>query len=178
MSDEVGKVCELVTLQKENCKACTITTFLNNSHYFKKSEKHEHGPSATSGEIVQTISQIKQQARNTRDKPSKIIQNNIAVTPTNLLLYMPTKEALRMRIKRVRKNAMLPEPKTLEEIKIPITLRYTLSDESFLIEDSEYNQTLNDFAKDNYIQLNPSTIITDFELAVVNASSNIFLDNS
>ncbi|CAG8528022.1 4391_t:CDS:1, partial [Scutellospora calospora] len=39
---------------------------------------------------------------------------------------MPTKEALRMRIKYVRKNTISQEPKTLKEIDILIILHYTL----------------------------------------------------
>ncbi|CAG8754184.1 4105_t:CDS:2, partial [Dentiscutata erythropus] len=168
MSNEVDKVCELVILQKVNCKARAITTFLNNSHYLKKSRNHEYSSSATS-------------AHNTRNKPSKIIQHNIAATPTSLLLYISTKEALRIRIKCIRKNTILSKPKILEEIEISIILCYTLSapywvmDDTFKTVSSLFLATLyypytplNDFAKDNDIQLNSSTIITDFELAARN----------
>jgi hypothetical protein len=37
-------------------------------------------------------------------------------------------------------------------------------------------QDLNEFAKENNIELKPSTIITDFEQAIINASCSEFPD--
>ncbi|CAG8816805.1 7992_t:CDS:1, partial [Racocetra persica] len=59
--------------------------------------------------------------------PSKIIQNNIFTIPKNLSLYIPTPEALQIKIKCVRIATMLPQPQTLDEIDIPDSLRLTLN---------------------------------------------------
>ncbi|CAG8778478.1 3768_t:CDS:1, partial [Cetraspora pellucida] len=47
-----------------------------------------------SSKIAQVAAHIKQQAQNTQDALSNIIQNNITTIPKNLSPYMPTKEAL------------------------------------------------------------------------------------
>ncbi|CAG8817447.1 19390_t:CDS:1, partial [Cetraspora pellucida] len=79
--------------ESEYCKTQAITILLNGLHYLKKIDKHEHAPQTSSGEIAQVVACIKQQAWDTQDAPSKIIQNNIATIPKNLSPYMPTQEA-------------------------------------------------------------------------------------
>src|ERR1700722_997589 len=49
---------------------------------------------------------------------------------------MPTLNALRARIKRVRRSDIPPQPQTLDEINIPESLQLTLSGDSFLVKDS------------------------------------------
>ncbi|CAG8803227.1 18246_t:CDS:2 [Dentiscutata erythropus] len=133
--------------KSECCKGQAITTFSNNLHYLKKFIKHKnHAPEASSSDIA------------------KVIANNIATIPLNLSSYMPTHEALRMRIKWIRSAKTLPQPQTLEEINIPALLCLTLNRELFLIKDLEINQN----------KILPQTIITDFEQATIHASSDTF----
>lgn len=50
--------------------------------------------------------------------------------------YVPSNDALRQRIKRVRKDSFPPEPQTLAELSIPDSLKITLSGDQFLIRES------------------------------------------
>ncbi|CAG8612708.1 21391_t:CDS:2 [Racocetra persica] len=100
----MNEPCQLVISQKghsklmidepEYCKTRAITILLNGLHYLKKIDKYEHASQTGNGEIAQVVARIKQQARDTQDAPSKIIQNNITTIPKNLSPYMPTQEAL------------------------------------------------------------------------------------
>ncbi|CAG8794121.1 13850_t:CDS:1, partial [Dentiscutata erythropus] len=53
-------------------------------------------------EVTKVIASIKYQAHETRDTPSQIIQDNIATILLKLSSYIPTYEALYMRIKQIR----------------------------------------------------------------------------
>lgn len=50
---------------------------------------------------------------------------------------MASKEALRMRIKRIRRSERPPQPQTLDEVDVPLPFQYTLKGELFLIRDSQ-----------------------------------------
>ncbi|CAB4424840.1 unnamed protein product [Rhizophagus irregularis] len=67
--------CEKKRLEK--CKGRATTIFLNSKHYLKNFVDHHHSPQASKVKVAKTVAQIKQQARETRDKPVQIIQNNI-----------------------------------------------------------------------------------------------------
>src|SRR5437763_552494 len=121
--------------------------------------------------------------------------------------YMPSSNALRSRIKRVKRAEMPAQPQTIEEINVPDSLLmdgtfktvltvfcelYTIHAPiggvnsrilplvySLIISKSEeiYKnlfEELIEFAAENDIILQPSTILTDFELASINASRQIF----
>jgi hypothetical protein len=160
--------------------------------------------------------------------------------------YMPSSNALRARIKRVKRAEMPAQPQTIEEVNVPDSFRSTLDGDTFLIRDSEVGddrillfatqanirrlsqapfwvmdgtfktvptvfrqlytihapvggensrilplvyslmtsksgeiykclfEELVDFAADNDIILQPSIILTDFELASIKASHQVF----
>ncbi|CAG8690203.1 14886_t:CDS:1, partial [Cetraspora pellucida] len=123
--------------RSENCLGCAVTIFSNGSHFLKKTAKHEHSPQASSSEVAVIVECIKRQARETHDSPAQIIQNNIASVDKNLVSNMPSKDALRMRIKRIRSSEMPPQPQTLDEVNVPLPFQYTLKEELFLISDSQ-----------------------------------------
>jgi len=75
-------------------------------------------------------------AKTSRDKPAQIIQDTVTQMPESSHAYMPSKDALRQRIKRVRRGKHPPEPQTLEELSISPSLKITLSGEQFLIRES------------------------------------------
>lgn len=233
--------------KSEKCKGYAITILNDGSHYLQKFSNHTHAPQASSGNIAKTIADIKQQALATRDQPIQIIQNNIINISEETASNMPSRNALRMKIKRIRRTVIPSQPKTLDEINVPISLCYTLIGDLFLIKDIRINQErillfttktniqylsqakfwimdgtfktvptvfyqlytihapigtednsrilplvyalmtnkseelykrffqdLINFAEDNDIELKPSTIITDFEKAAINASHNEF----
>ena len=70
----------------------------------------------------------------------QIIQNNIVNLPEEISPYMPSQNALRMRIKRVRRTEMPSESQNLNEINIPDSFKITLSGNLFLVKDLTVNQ--------------------------------------
>ena len=54
----------------EECKGRAITIFLNELHYLQKFVDHNHAPQASSSDVAKNIFQIKQQACQTRDRPT------------------------------------------------------------------------------------------------------------
>ncbi|CAG8830048.1 5754_t:CDS:2, partial [Gigaspora margarita] len=123
----MNEICETVTSQKEKIKlnihGHAITVYSNGSHFFKKTAKHKHSLQASTKE--------------TRNSPAQIIQNNTVAVDENLVSSMPSKEALRMRIKHIRRSEMPPQPQTLDEVNVPLPFQYTLKRELFLIRDSQ-----------------------------------------
>ncbi len=232
--------------RKDNCKGRAITTFYNGSHYLKKFVEHDHSPQSSNAEVAKTIGQIKQKARAIRDKPVQIIQDITVNMLQEYYPYMPSSNALRSTIKRVKRAEMPAEPQTIEEVNIPDLLRLTLNGDTFLIRDcvigndrillfaTQANiqrlsrasfwlmdgtfktvptvfcqlytihapvggensrilplvfslitskseeiyknlfEELIDFAAENDLTLQPSIILTDFELASINASRHVF----
>jgi hypothetical protein len=230
----------------DNCKGRATTTFHNGLHYLKKFVEHDHSPQPSNAKVAETIGQIKQKARATRDKPIQIIQDITVNMSQEHHPYMPSSNALRSRIKRVKRAEMPAQPQTIEEINVPDSLCLTLNGDTFLIRDcvigndrillfaTQANiqrlsqasfwlmdgtfktvptvfrqlytihapvggensrilplvyslitskseeiyknlfEELIEFAAENDINLQPSTILTDFELASINASRQIF----
>ncbi|CAI2187507.1 6772_t:CDS:2, partial [Funneliformis geosporum] len=89
----------------------------------------------SNAEVAKNISQIKQKARITRDKPVQIIQDITVNISQEYYPYMPSSNALRSIIKRVKRAEMPAEPQTIEEVNIPDSLRLTLNGDTFLIRD-------------------------------------------
>src|SRR5437660_1659561 len=90
--------------KSENCKGRATTNFSNGLHYLKNFKDHNHSPQASSGDVAKAVARIKRQAHETRDRPVQIIQNNIVNLPEEISPYMPSQNALQMRIKRVRRT--------------------------------------------------------------------------
>jgi hypothetical protein len=116
----------------DNCKGRAITTFRNGSHYLKKFVEHDHSPQPSNAKVAKTIGQIKQKARATRDKPVQIIQDITVNMSQEYHPYMPSFNALRSRIKRVKLAEMPAQPQTIEEINVPDSLRSTLNGDTVM----------------------------------------------
>ncbi|CAB4424033.1 unnamed protein product [Rhizophagus irregularis] len=125
--------CEKKRLEK--CKGQATTIFLNSKHHLKNFVDHYHSPQASKVKVAKTVVQIKQQARETRDKPVQIIQNNIINMSQDDHPYMPSKNALRTTIKRVRRAELPPQPQNIGELNVPNPLCLTLNGDPFLVKD-------------------------------------------
>ncbi|CAB4480039.1 unnamed protein product [Rhizophagus irregularis] len=125
--------CEKKRLEK--CKGRATTIFLDGKHYLKNFVDHHHSPQASKVKVAKTVAQIKQQARETRDKPVQIIQNNIINMSQDDHPYMPSKNALRTTIKRVRRAELPPQPQNIGELNVPNPLCLTLNGDPFLVKD-------------------------------------------
>ncbi|CAG8801051.1 1773_t:CDS:2, partial [Dentiscutata erythropus] len=161
-----------------------------------------HAPEAYRAEVAKINHQIKNQAWETRDKPVKIVQDNLI-------------NACRRKIHRVKQGNSLPQPQDITVFSIPEFLQVTLNSNFFLISDQLVNQdqillyiihapigttnnsrillliyslmlckseeqyiwlfeSLVNFANENKIELSPPRIITDFELAAINTLQYVF----
>ncbi|CAG8713907.1 28440_t:CDS:2, partial [Dentiscutata erythropus] len=123
--------------KSENCPGHAVTIFSNSSYFLKKTAKHEYSPQASSSEVAIIVEHIKQQARETQNSLAQIIQNNTAAVDKNLVSYMPSKDALCMRIKHIRGSEMPPQPQTLDEVDVLLPFQSTLKRELFYIRDSQ-----------------------------------------
>jgi FLYWCH zinc finger domain len=119
----------------DNCKGRAITTFHNGSHYLKKFVEHNHSPQPSNAKVAETIGQIKEKARATRDKPIQIIQDITINMLREYHPYMLSSNTLRSRIKHVKRAEMPAQPQTIEEINVPDSLCSTLNGDTFLIRD-------------------------------------------
>jgi hypothetical protein len=123
--------------KKTDCKGRATTILINNFHYLQKFVDHNHAPKASSTEVARVVAQIKEQAQESSSSPAQIIQNNIMRTSEEIFPYMPSQNALQMRIKRVRKTNTPLEPKSLEQINIPDSFCHTFNEELFLVKNLE-----------------------------------------
>ncbi|GBC43031.1 uncharacterized protein LOC112591534 [Rhizophagus irregularis DAOM 181602=DAOM 197198] len=121
--------------KSEGCKGRAVTTLCNNLHYLRSCTDHNHAPQASDAGVAKLTAQIKRQASETRDKPAKIIQDNIISIPEEIHPYIPSPNALRRTISRVRKSEMPPQPQNITEINIPESLCHTLHGNIFLVKD-------------------------------------------
>lgn len=230
-----------------DCKGRAVTEVSNEEHHLKKFVQHNHAPVASDSGVAKAVWSLKDRAKETNEFPCKIVQETFVTIPENVEPYMPSRDALRQTIKRIRKGKGPAEPRTLDEIDIPIRLqkfngeqflvrsvsdgeekillfttalnvqrlslaRYWIMDGTFktvpslfyqlytvhapvgyensrilplifalMTKKSEENykilfQNVTDFAEENDIILKPETIITDLELAAINASKSEFPD--
>ncbi|CAG8855267.1 31189_t:CDS:2, partial [Gigaspora margarita] len=102
------------------CKGRAITKFINNLHYLKQFNDHNHTPQASSAEVAKSIAHIKELAKETNDQPAQVIQNTIISISEEIYPYVPSQNALR----------------NLDDIDIPNSLCLTLNGENFLVRDS------------------------------------------
>jgi hypothetical protein len=112
----------------------------NGLHFLKDFSNHNHSPQASSASIAKAIAGIKRRASETREKPIQIIQNSIVNISEEICPYMPSRNALRRKITRVRKMEMSSEPQSIAEINIPNSLCITLNREPFLVKDHVIEQ--------------------------------------
>ncbi|CAG8563058.1 6107_t:CDS:2, partial [Cetraspora pellucida] len=68
--------------------------------------KHNHAPELYKAEVAKVKNQIKKQAKETRDKPIKIVQDNVESSP---------------------------QPQSIVELNMPESLKFTLSGNLFFI---------------------------------------------
>ncbi|KAF0728070.1 FLYWCH-type domain-containing protein, partial [Aphis craccivora] len=101
-----------------SCKETAQTVFVDGQHYLH-------------------VSTLKQKAGTSRDKPAQIIQSIYASVDINNAQSMPSKDAMRQQIKRVRRQNVMSEPTSLDSVIIPEDLRHILNGELFLINESE-----------------------------------------
>lgn len=127
--------------EKRNALGCNgrATTILDGEqHYLQQTSDHNHAPEANRFDIIKSINIVKEKAKETDDRPIQIIQNIISSTSNSqeVNTSLPSNEALRKSIKRVRRADFPSEPESIEDIDIPEDMKVTLDGVNFLVKDS------------------------------------------
>jgi hypothetical protein len=120
------------------CKGRATTILDEEQHYLQNTSDHNHAPDASRFNVIKTINTVKEKARETDDRPSQIVQNTISSTISSQEAYtsLPSNEALRKSIKRIRRADLPSEPESIEDITIPEDMKVTLDGSNFLVKDS------------------------------------------
>lgn len=120
------------------CRAKATTSKIEGVLALLSFGPHSHAPNPATQHIKKAVTSIKNTARNTKNKPCQIIQaqrsdaGDLAMVVAPL---MPSKNASRKIISRVRRVNKPKEPLCIEEINIPERLRLTISGHRFLQKD-------------------------------------------
>ncbi|CAB4402207.1 unnamed protein product [Rhizophagus irregularis] len=122
------------------CLGRATTLLIEGQHHLQKFSEHNHAAEASRVNVVKTIKVLKDQAQQTNDHPVQIIQNIVANSSQEIFPYLPSRDALRQSIKRIRHSDDSPvEPQSLENLIIPEHMKKTLDGSNFLIKDSTIN---------------------------------------
>ena len=87
--------------------------------------------------MVQALNAIKETASNTNDQPIQIIQNAVSNMSQESYSSMPNRQALRKQINRIRSGNMPSQPRSLQDINIPVNLCTTINGDRFLAKELE-----------------------------------------
>ena len=239
-SDKVYWTCEKKRVPYYKCPARAITTTMDGQICVVKSSDHNHAPSTTSIGANELVNKMKQRSRTSKDKPATIIQDITSEATLETIIEMPSKEALRKRIQRARKNnqsgSTLSEDQkltlagqkfllseivedndkylifgTIKNIELMYRSDFWIMDGTFKVVPKDFQQICSihcvfssgskkmtfpfvyilmtsrseasytkvfsaifNIARDNGFLLEPSCIMTDFEMAAINASKKVF----
>lgn len=98
---------------------------------------HSHAPNIAELTIRQTIQNIKDQAKTTRNTNNEIISNTAIHLTDIQISQLPSVPLLKQSIRRTRKlhNNFPNEPRDRTQISIPLQQRLTLNSQTFLLHD-------------------------------------------
>ncbi|CAG8814333.1 20040_t:CDS:2, partial [Gigaspora margarita] len=113
---------------------------INDEHYLQSWAEHNYAADASWLHVAKTIAKIKEQAQQSNDKPSRIAQDVIANGPYFVYQYLPSSNAIRQTIQRIRHLDLPTNPLSLESLIIPQNMRTTLNGHDFLINDTNLDQ--------------------------------------
>ncbi len=117
------------------CLERATTLLIEDQHHLQNVSDHNHAPEANRVNVVKTIKVLKEHAQQTNDQPVQIIQNIVANSSQENFPYLPSRDALRQSIKRIRHVDSPAEPRSLENLIIPENWKKTLSGSDFLVRD-------------------------------------------
>ena len=104
-----------------------------NRHRLRKhdSDGHNHAFEASRLPVSKVCNSLKDIARRTNDRPTQIIQNATAGSSQETRENLPPADAMRQRIKRLRRGNLPPELTYLEEFELPEEYRKTIGGDPF-----------------------------------------------
>ena len=122
------------------CKGRAVTKFVEGQHRLQKVTDHNHAAEASRFNVIRTVNTLKERGIETNEPPAQIIQTTTASISHEAYLYLPSRDALRQTINRVRSSDLPVEPESLNELTVPEDLTKTLSGSDFLVKDIDLDQ--------------------------------------
>src|SRR3984885_11756469 len=97
-----------------SCYGRATTLLVEGQHYLKKASDHNHAAEASRVGVLKTINILKERAQQTNDQPAQVIQTIVANNSSQETHpYLPSHDALRQSIKRIRHIDLPAEPQSL-----------------------------------------------------------------
>ncbi len=97
----------------------------------RKSSPRNHSANAARAGIAKVCSNLKVMAKNSNDEPIQLVQNVTAGTPRGIAPCLPSRDALRQIVKRVRREDLPPEPDNLNNFVVPAQFTTTINGDNF-----------------------------------------------
>ncbi|KFD46787.1 hypothetical protein M513_12315 [Trichuris suis] len=108
------------------CNGRAVTRLSSGHHVLVSFVEHNHSPSASRVSVLKAMEALKTQARDTANAPCQIIQACTTSAAAEIAPCLPSANALRCMIRRVRKCHQYVQPRTLAEVHVPEELQRTL----------------------------------------------------
>ncbi|XP_077289448.1 uncharacterized protein LOC143913487 [Arctopsyche grandis] len=123
--------------QKKNlyCPGRVITLLVEGNHMAQKFLDHNHPASPHNIETYKLVNAVKSSAKDTEDLPNQIIQTAMASTSEIDSPHLPTVNALRCKIHRIRRENRPTEPQVLSDMNVLPDYRVTHNNQPFLLID-------------------------------------------
>jgi hypothetical protein len=122
------------------CKGRAVTTFIEGQYHLQKVTDHNHAAEASRVNVIRTVNTLKERGKETNEPPAEIIQTTTASISHEAHPYLPSCDALRQTINRIRSSDLPVEPESLNELIVPEDLTKTLSGSDFLVKDIVLDQ--------------------------------------
>lgn len=118
------------------CNGRAVTKFTGGEHHLQSVSDHNHAAEASRVNVIKTINTLKERARETSEPPVRIIQTVSTNSSHIIQPYLPSRDALRQSINRIRSSDLPTEPESLDDLVIPEDLTKTIDGSDFLVKDS------------------------------------------
>jgi FLYWCH-type zinc finger protein len=126
--------CEFRQTNGVKCSGFASTILVAGEHHLRSQKEHNHGPEASRADVAVAVASMKESGRATNDKPAQIINNLQMLEDSRPCL--PSREAIRKRIKRARREDAPPEPSSVMDLNINEAQMKTLNGVPFRARDS------------------------------------------
>lgn len=119
-------------------RRCGVRIITQDGQLISSKGEHNHAPSASELEVIQTKSTIRKRAIASHDSPTLVIAEATATINKVTVAKLPPLDSLRRTIRDVRqRESDFPKrPSTLIDLNIPADLKITKRNEPFLLYDS------------------------------------------
>jgi len=118
------------------CNGRAVTKLIEGEHHLHNVSEHNHAAEANRVNVIKTVNTLKERAKETSELPVQIIQTVSTNSSHIIHPYLPSRDALRQSIHRIRSSDLPTEPESLDDLIIPEDLTKTLDGSDFLVKNS------------------------------------------